>query len=98
MRNILRFWFGGFIGCSFIERSNLSPFGFILHYWTMMFLYTILESSSLRFQRAQEHRKRSPDDQDMFVFVLDFFLFFVGRPPGQPRPAPGPAGSVGRPA
>ena len=28
---------GGFTGSSFLERSNLSPFGFNLPYWTMMF-------------------------------------------------------------
>ena len=72
MRNILRFWFGGFIGSSFIERSNLSPFGFILHCWTMMFLCMILLCSSLRFQRAQDHRKRSPDEKDIAVFVSQF--------------------------
>jgi hypothetical protein len=31
----------GFIGSYFIERLNLSSFGFILLYWTMMFHYTI---------------------------------------------------------
>ena len=67
MRKILRFWFGGFI-----ERSNLSPFGFILHCWTMMFLCMILLCSSLRFQRAQDHRKRSPDEKDIAVFVSLF--------------------------
>ena len=30
----------------------------------------------MRFQRAQEHRKRSSDDKDIFVFVLMFLQFF----------------------
>ena len=32
----------------------------------------------LRFQRAQDHRKRSPDAKDMPVFVLLFVQFFTG--------------------
>ena len=39
---------------------------------------------------AQEHKKWSPDDQNMFVFVLDVFLQF-----GQPRP--GSRSGQGRP-
>ena len=37
MNILLRFWFWSFIGSSFIERFNLSPFGFILPCWTMIF-------------------------------------------------------------
>ena len=55
----------------------------------------------MRIQRAQDHRKRSPDAKDMPVFVLRFLQFSVGRkfrPCGQkfrPReeiPAPGSSG------
>ena len=54
----------------------LSTFGFILHLWTMMFLCMILKGSLLRFQRAQDHRNRSPDEKDIAVFVLLFLSVF----------------------
>ena len=37
-KNLLRFRCWRFYRLLFIERSNLSPFGFIFHFWTMMFL------------------------------------------------------------
>ena len=37
MKNLLLFWFWRFIASSSIERFYLSPFGFILPYWTMIF-------------------------------------------------------------
>ena len=49
-----------------------------------MFLYIILKGSSLRFQRAQEHRKRSPDE-NLFAFsaleILSVHLEIGSTPP-----------------
>ena len=62
-----------------------------------MFLCIILKCSSLRFQRAQDHRNRSPDEKVIAVF----FLLFSGsvKPAHRPaRPAHRPAASGGRPA
>ena len=69
---------GGFTGLSFIDRSNLSSFESILPNWTMMFQCILLKGSSLQFQRAQEHRKRSPDSKYMIVLVMLFLPVFKG--------------------
>ena len=44
----------------------------------MMFQCILLKGSSLRFQRAQEHRKRSPDSKYMIVLVMLFLPVFWG--------------------
>ena len=73
------FGVGGFTSRSFLERSYLSILGFILHLWTMMFLCIFLSCSLWWFQRAQEHRKQSPDTKLIVVFIL-VFLQFSGGP------------------
>ena len=79
MKNLLVFYVGEFTSCSFLEKVYLSTFGFILPCCTMMFLYIFLYSSLLRFQRAQDHRKRSPEAKVMLVLVSLFRQFFKGR-------------------
>jgi hypothetical protein len=70
----------------FEERSNLLSFGFILLGWTMMFLYINLQGLLLWFQWAQDHQKRSLDDQIMVVLVSAVSAFSragdssLGRP------------------
>ena len=73
------FGVGGFTGWSFWREVKLSLCCLLLTWWTMMFLCIILESSSLRFQRAQDHRNRSPDEKDIAVFIL-LFLSVFSRP------------------
>ena len=63
-------------GLFLFREVYLSTFGFILHLWTMMFLCMILKGSSLQFQRAQDHRNRSPDEKVLAVFVLLFLSVF----------------------
>ena len=62
----------------------LSTFGFILYHWTMLFLCIILQCSSLRFQRAQDHQNQSPDEKVIAVFVL--LLLSVFRQSDNPTP------------
>ena len=73
------FYIEDFTGLSFIKRFYLSTFGFMIHCWTVMFICMILSCSSLWFQRAQDHRKRSSDAQDIIVFVWVFLQLFVQR-------------------
>ena len=64
---------GGVTDLTFLDRLNLWSFCSILTCWTMMFLCILLLGSSLRFQRAQEHRNRSSDSKDIEVFVSGIF-------------------------
>ena len=63
-----------------------------------MFLCIILKCSSLRFQRAQDHRNRSPDEKVIAVF----FLLFSGsgwpaHRPARPAHRPAQAGAQAGP-
>ena len=54
-KNLQHFRCWRFYRLIFIERSNLYPFGFIFHCWTMMFLCIILQLYSLLVQQAKNH-------------------------------------------
>jgi hypothetical protein len=64
---------------SFVERLNISSFGITFRGWTMMFLSIKFYSSSLRFQRAQDHQKWSSDAKVLEVFVLGYLQSYYRK-------------------
>ena len=71
----------------FAKKSfYLSPFGFIIFSWTMMFLCIILLCSVWRFQRVQDYRKRSSWVKviafpickwELLPFPIYFYIIFL---------------------